>query len=81
MTKHSDTASQPNLEVLTMEHGFVAHIFSFPVRKAELLYQDDLRNLSTSHPRPHHQAHHKERKSMHGYMGQPHGALNTGCPP
>lgn len=42
MTKHSDTASQPNLEVLTMEHGFVAHIFSFPVRKAELLTQEPL---------------------------------------
>lgn len=29
VTKHSDTEAQPNLEVLTMEHVFVAPIFFF----------------------------------------------------
>lgn len=48
MTKHSNTESQPNLEALTTEHGFVAHMF-LSVRKVVLLYYVTSELLTQGH--------------------------------
>lgn len=66
MWPHADTEPQTNPYVLTKGQAYA----TLGRRSQELL-------ISHCHPRPFHQAHNKEIKSMCGYIRQLHGALNS----